>query len=44
MKLDELNVKKMKRNFGEMNDWRREKDGEKKTCKDSRRCKKSQDI
>ena len=29
MKLDELNVKRMKRIYGEMNGWRRDKDGEK---------------
>ena len=29
MKLDELNVKKMKRNSGERNSWRKDKDGEK---------------
>ena len=43
MKLDELNVKKMKRNSGERNSWRKDKGGEKK-CKGSRKSKKSQNI
>ena len=29
MKLDELKVKRMKKIYGEMNGWRRDKDGEK---------------
>ena len=28
MKLDELKVKRMERTSGEMNDWRKDKDGE----------------